>query len=74
MTVEGLVLAKYVANDESVRRAPATEPMATPPTRPMSKTSARYALQRRPKVARTRYRATRKAWIKPPRSPERSCN
>ena len=38
---DGLVLARKVGNDDCVRRAPAMDAMATPPTSPMSKTMAR---------------------------------
>src|ERR1035437_2812515 len=38
---EGLVLARKVGNDDSVRRAPATAPMAKPPNRPIKRTRLR---------------------------------
>ena len=38
---DGLVLAKKVGNDDCVRRAPARDAMAKPPTSPTSKTMAR---------------------------------
>ena len=38
---EGLVAAQYTVNDEAVRRAAATEPMARPPMSPISSTRVR---------------------------------
>jgi hypothetical protein len=38
---DGLVLARNVANEAWVRRAAATEPIATPPVSPISSTIAR---------------------------------
>src|ERR1022692_3774489 len=48
---DGLVLARKVGYDDWVRRAAAMEPIAIPPLNPMSSTTLRYPLQRRPKVA-----------------------
>jgi hypothetical protein len=57
---EGLVLAQNTGKDDSVRRAAAIEPIATPPTKPTSRTIARYPPQRRRNVARKQYHATLK--------------
>jgi hypothetical protein len=60
MRSEGSVLAKNTGKDDSVRRAAAMEPIARPPTKPTSKTIARYPPQRRRNVARKLYQATLK--------------
>ena len=45
-------------NDEAVRRAAATDPMARPPTSPISRTRVRYSVQRRRRAVRNRYQAS----------------
>ena len=57
VSVEGFVLFKNVGYDDCVRRAAATDAMATPPVRPMSRITLRYAPTRRTNVARNRYLA-----------------
>src|SRR5437667_7628781 len=59
---EALVLARNDGYDDCVRRAPAIEAMAIPPTRPTRSTMARYPPRRRPNVARKRYQTTRRSW------------
>src|ERR1017187_9160156 len=49
--------------DDWGRRAPAMAPMASPPSRPTSKTMVRYPPQRSWNVARNRYQATRSIWL-----------
>ncbi len=56
---EGCVLARNAGKDDSVRRAPATAPIANPPSRPSSNTTANKPPQRRANVARNRNQATR---------------
>jgi len=55
--VDGLVLRRNVGYDDCVRRAAATEAMARPPVRPMSKITLRYAVQCRANVEWNRYHA-----------------
>jgi len=57
---EGFVLRKNAGNDDCVRRAPATAPIANPPISPTNSTIASRPPHRRPNVARNRYHATRK--------------
>ena len=58
---DGLVLAKYVENDDWVRRAADNAPMAMPPTNPIKRTRTRQPPRRRRKLARNRYDATRRS-------------
>src|SRR5438309_7317770 len=60
---DALVLARNEGYDDCVRRAPAIEAMAIPPTRPTRSTIARYPPRRRPNVARKRYQTTRRSWL-----------
>jgi hypothetical protein len=53
------VLAKKALKDELVRRAALTEPIAIPPTNPMSKAIVRYLVQRRWNETQNQYQATR---------------
>src|SRR5580658_6623381 len=54
----GLAASIYSGNEDWVRRAAATEPMARPPNTAMSSVRARYPERRRAKVAPKRKRAT----------------
>jgi hypothetical protein len=56
---EGFVLAKNAGNDDYVRRAAATAPIAKPPIRPIKSTSVRYPRTRRRNVAQNLNQATR---------------
>jgi hypothetical protein len=55
-----------VGNEDSVRRAPATEARATPPIAPMSTAIVTSPVKRRRKFARKRNHAIRRAWITAP--------
>src|ERR1700722_3405297 len=56
--VEAFVLARKAGYDDWVRRAAAIDPMAIPPSKPTSRTMARYPPPGPPKVAPNRYQAT----------------
>ena len=58
------MLANNAGNDDCVRRAPATAPIAKPPTSPTSSAIASKPPQRRPNVTRKRYQANRHTCLK----------